>query len=102
MLRAAGDSKFAHPRLVFHQPLAYGRLLSNRQSASEMALHSGVDVYEEAEAKRDASRAAGTEDTSSRAYHAAMESPLLFDASMESANLLKAVQVRCSVPHVRL
>ena len=51
-------------------------------------------MYDEAEAKRDAARAAGTEDTSSHAYHAAMESPLLFDASMESANLLKAVQVR--------
>jgi len=91
---AAVGQAFVHPRLVFHQPLGFGRLLTCRYSESEQALHADVDCLDETRSQSAAAtRATGESSTSSRGHQAAAESPLIFDSSMESGNLLKAVQV---------
>lgn len=51
-------------------------------------------MFEDEEGCKATERACGTADSTNPAYRGAAEPPLLFDASMESANLLKAVQVR--------
>lgn len=72
----AARASFA-PRVVFHQPVGYGGFVSNRRNA-DAVIHKSVRVMQPAEDDPET---------------AATEPPLVFDASLESTNLCKVIQV---------